>query len=101
MNPKFDYLRELYLDENHLYGSESWDELHDPNKFIILHDMKDKLVCLSIRNVKVHRCEKPLPQQVIMNFVRNAPKLRWLRSDLTKENVAILQKERPEVIFCS
>ena len=42
-----------------------------------------------------------LPQEVIVKMVRNRPQLRWLRSDLTPENVAMLQQERPEITFVS
>jgi hypothetical protein len=31
--------------------------------------------------------------------VRRTLTLRWFRSDLTAENVALLQRERPEVTF--
>jgi hypothetical protein len=36
---------------------------------------------------------------VLIRFVRNAPNLRWFRSDLTPENVAMLKAERPDVTF--
>ena len=36
-----------------------------------------------------------------MKMVRLHPTLKWLRSDLTAENVAILQQERPDVTFVS
>jgi hypothetical protein len=32
-------------------------------------------------------------------FVRCTPTLRWFRSDLTPENVVLLQAERPEITF--
>ena len=35
----------------------------------------------------------------LVKFVRNTPSLRWFRSDLSPESVAILQAERPEVTF--
>ncbi len=38
-------------------------------------------------------------QSLIVEFVRNAPNLRWLRSDLTPFNVEMLRRERPEVQF--
>jgi hypothetical protein len=39
-------------------------------------------------------------QDMIIKFVRNAPSsLIWFRSDLTKENIHMLQKERPEIEF--
>lgn len=38
-------------------------------------------------------------QASLMRFVRSAGNLKWFRSDLTDENVAILKKERPEIVF--
>ena len=42
---------------------------------------------------------EPIPQEMLMKMVRCHPTLRWLRSDLTEENVDILKQERPEVAF--
>ncbi|CAB9506780.1 expressed unknown protein [Seminavis robusta] len=42
---------------------------------------------------------EPFTQLGLIKFVRNAPNLRWFRSDLTADNVKMLQQERPEVIF--
>jgi len=42
-----------------------------------------------------------IPQEAIIKFVRLHPRLRWLRSDLTTENVAMLKQERPEITFVS
>jgi len=39
-------------------------------------------------------------QASLMRFVRSAGNLKWFRSDLTDENIAILAKERPDVVFC-
>ncbi len=44
---------------------------------------------------------QPLSQEAIVQFVRNTPSLRWLRSDLTEQNVAMLQKDRPEMTLVS
>mgnify|MGYP003336191613 CR=1 FL=1 len=42
----------------------------------------------------------PILQRILIKFVRNAPpSLRWFRSDLTKENISMLQRERPEIQF--
>jgi hypothetical protein len=46
-------------------------------------------------NREVH----PVSQAMLIKMVRNHPALRWLRSDLTEENVAMLQKERPDITF--
>ena len=43
----------------------------------------------------------PLPQEILIKFVRRHPTLRWLRSDLTAENVEMLRQERPEMTFVS
>jgi hypothetical protein len=45
--------------------------------------------------------EEPMLQEAIVKMVRHTPTLHWLRSDLTEENVAMLQNERPEVTFVS
>lgn len=44
---------------------------------------------------------EPLPQELLINMVRRHPTLRWLRSDLMAENVAMLKQERPEIAFVS
>lgn len=45
----------------------------------------------------------PVSQEMLIKMVRNPHlrSLRWLRSDLTPENMAMLQRERPEVTFVS
>lgn len=43
----------------------------------------------------------PMPQEILIKMVRRHPNLRWLRSDLSEENVAMLQQERPEITFVS
>jgi hypothetical protein len=42
-----------------------------------------------------------VPQILLINFVRGTPSLMWFRSDLTPENVAMLQLERPDLTFVS
>ena len=41
----------------------------------------------------------PLPQRVLINFVRNVPTLRWFRSGLNEENKNMLRLERPDIEF--
>jgi hypothetical protein len=43
----------------------------------------------------------PIPQGLLMNMPRRLPNLRWLKSNLTEENVARLQRERSEITFAS
>lgn len=39
-----------------------------------------------------------IPQTALMKYVRNAPtSLQWFRSDLSYENITILQYERPDI----
>lgn len=43
-----------------------------------------------------------MTQDMLVKMVRNLSRLRWLKSDLSKENVvAMLKGERPEVTFVS
>ena len=42
---------------------------------------------------------KPFSQVGLIKFVRNAPSLKWFDSDLTKDNVEMLQAERPDLVF--
>lgn len=61
---------------------------------------------LSIKGAKLSCCfdrlrQRPLPQEVIIKFVRLHPNLCWLRSDLTDENVVMLMSERSDVTFVS
>ena len=41
-----------------------------------------------------------IPQAALVKYVRNAPtSLRWFRSDLSPENITMLQLERPDIEF--
>jgi hypothetical protein len=42
-----------------------------------------------------------VPQGALVKFVRRTPTLKWFKSDLTPENVALLRAERPDVTFAS
>jgi hypothetical protein len=44
---------------------------------------------------------QPLSQGKLVKMVQNHPTLCWLRSDLTDENIAMLQQKRPEFTFVS
>ena len=66
--------------------------------------------CPTIERLSIKDCafyewdrapEAELPQEDLIKMVRNHPLLRWLRSDLSAENVAMLQQERPEMTFVS
>jgi hypothetical protein len=42
---------------------------------------------------------EPVSQEMIIRLVRRIPSLRWLRSDLNPDNVAMLQQQHPHVVF--
>jgi hypothetical protein len=71
----------------------------------IFHRYVGELERVSLRNVTYYvydrRNAKAIPQHGLIKFVRRAANLRWLRSDLTPDNVAMLQAERPHVTFVS
>ena len=61
---------------------------------------------VSIKNAKYggHYTEQedvfPIPQTALIKYIRNAPtSLRWFRSDLSDENITMLQSERPAIEF--
>jgi hypothetical protein len=101
-------LKELYMDDS-LFTSD-YGELHalaEWPDYCIFRHCNAKLERVSLKNAK---CREPrffsspgpaqiFPQISLVKFVRNTPSLRWFGSDLSPENVAILQAERPEVTF--
>jgi len=43
-----------------------------------------------------------MPHKALMKFIRNSTTtMRWFQSNLTKDNIAILQQERPEIEIVS
>ena len=77
------------------------DSNNYPNVFLFCRLCNKPLERISIRNA---RCMDPdwaqqiIPQNVLMKFVRKAPEtLVWFRSDLSPENIRILQSERPGI----
>jgi len=96
----FTDLRELHLDNAHLRCMTSdWEMLdglfsHCNGKLerVSLKGATTDTTGVRHRPRRLHDCE-------LMEFVRATPSLKWLRSDLSRENVAILQRERPEIHF--
>jgi hypothetical protein len=87
-------------------GWFSEEPIHDvtPNRYILRHlqhlerlSMKGATWSISYRGIAA--AIEPIPQEMLMKMVRHHPTLRWLRSDLSEANVAILQQERPEITF--
>jgi hypothetical protein len=61
--------------------------------------IRNELKRVSIKGSRLGFRPAPIPQTVLIAFVRNAPKLNWFRSDLTPDNVAMLKGERPDITF--
>lgn len=52
--------------------------------------------CFSGNNGDIRTRSNAIPQNALIKFLRNAPpSLRWCRSNLTPENIAMLRLERP------
>ena len=115
-------LKELYLDEARLYFGrpqnivqlfmQELDHVPQEDDVWILFACSSNLERVSLRKTKWFHfwldCGRlgpqpayPLQQEGLMKFVRRTPTLKWFRSDLSSENIAILQKERPRVTFCN
>lgn len=59
------------------------------------------LECLSLMNAQSKEygsnMQQPVSQEFLIKVVRFHPTLRWLRSDLTDENIVMLKLEKPQV----
>jgi hypothetical protein len=100
-------LKELYMD-NSVFTFSIYEDyrLHLGSDDCIFSRCNTFLERVSLKNAGIRFTYKPytfptLPmyQTCLIKFVRNTPSLRWFRSDLSPENIAILQAERPEVTF--
>jgi hypothetical protein len=96
-------LKEISLDDwsfNCLTPSSSPFQAPGGQVCIFFH-CNTKLERVSLKNARccILRDSKPMPQAVLVQFVRHTPSLRWFRSDLSPENAAVLQVERPEITF--
>lgn len=81
------------------------DLTHYPECFMF---QKCHVPRLSIRNATFQYYDehsttqiRPVTQKMLIKMARHHPTLRWLRSDLSAENVAMLQQERPDITFVS
>jgi hypothetical protein len=105
-------LKEIYMDDSvftyDLGGSQAMHALSERwVSYSIFCHCNANLVRVSFKNAKCRKRDifgspefpQAYPQIGLLNFVRNTPSLRWFGSDLSPENVAILQAERPEVTF--
>ena len=96
-----DNLRGIYMDNSvfSVYSNTDMQEFSDlvnhERSFIFSHCCKS-LERVSIRNARY--CDGKITQNALIKFVRNAPSsMRWFRSDLSQDNITMLQLERPGI----
>jgi hypothetical protein len=101
------YVTELHLDDSLLFSAlifcerSSFSDSGNPNYILCRFT---NIVSLSIKNLAWcgwNTGVQPVTQEMLIKMVRRHPTLRWLRSDLTEANIAMLQQERPEITFVS
>jgi hypothetical protein len=98
-------LKELYMDDSVFSVGRDENSVILIRSPCILSRCNTFLERVSLKNAKCRYTFRPsfptleFPEIGLISFVRNTPSLRWFRSDLSPENVAILQAERPEVTF--
>ena len=100
----FHNLKEITLDNCCFYFYSQLRAMADMtnNNVFLFHKCipnNPMLARVSMKNATDYIKNKTLPQHVLMKFVRNVPSLTYFRSDLTPENIAILQLERPGMVF--
>jgi hypothetical protein len=105
------FLREIYMDDTtfaapYTHGQSEFYDQSPGTPCLFYHLLRGDLELVSIKNARYHTeallgATRAIPQDGLIKFVRRATKLKWFRSDLTPVNVAMLQRERPEVTFVS
>jgi hypothetical protein len=96
-------LKEIHMDNSkfHIWNKITISDLNNHQDIFMFHECCKALERFSVRNIKyryVSDDEKLFTQNVLIKFVRNAPPtLRWLRSDLTPDNMTMLRIERPGI----
>jgi hypothetical protein len=98
---------EINLDHNagendNNQNNDNAAELDVEEMWTSLAESSQNIERVSCRRSKWYQNSKfrTFSQESLMRFVRNAPNLKWFRSDLTAENIAILKEERPNIVFC-
>ena len=95
-------LKEIIMDDSDFNYQEWKDEEMSiidnirHSRFLFCYCSK-ALERVSIRNMKWD--SEVVSQDALIKFVRNVPTLRWFRSDLTIENMNMLNLERPEIVL--
>ena len=96
----------LFYDDDYITSLWNFDQVSKKRRTIFssLRSAK-KLERLSILNLQIV-CQghvRVFPQEALIKFVRNTlpPSVGWLRSDLSKPNIDMLQLEYPNIKFVS
>jgi hypothetical protein len=104
--PMIAYCRQYRSHSDHELSFEHADDAHPEVDWVLLQEYPN-LQRVTLKNAKYvefddrHVFWMTLPQEALIKFVRHALNLSWFCSDLTQENIAILQLERPDVEFCN
>ena len=107
-------IQEILMDDAHCEETSSLKHTvlsdltnHDPDTVLFhtwLSGCHPQLTRLSLRNLQIgyhHNEMVPISQNALIKLARNLPgSVRWFRSNLTSDNIARLQLERPEIVFC-
>ena len=100
-------LREIYMDDSSFFGLASFASPRYNGDQFIFQECSNDLERVSIRNARYYFYGHfnlqtiPVPQKELIKFVRNAPSLKWFRSDLTLDNIRMLQNECPGIELLS
>ena len=105
-------LREIIMDESiFTYLMDDDDDIdtisdleNNPRSFLFHYCTSQVLERISIRHAKYSlnhgNVPRIFPQNALIKYIRNAPRsLRWFRSDLSVENIEMLQLERLGIEF--
>jgi hypothetical protein len=107
-------LRELYLEDSVLLSytgreidpmiaSEPMEEQVEGDSWLLC-ECPSPLERIDLRGVTYFSGpgrRLPIPQKALVKLVRRSRNLKWLRSELSKENIAMLQLERLDLTFLS
>ena len=94
----FRHLKEITLDNRSFFFDMADTTSNDIFLFQQCASNNPMLARVSMKHA-IDTSNKPVAQSVLMQIVRNVPSLTYFRSDLTPENIAILQLERPAMVF--
>jgi len=102
-------LREIHMDNTVFHcgpylTNYKFADLNNHQEVFIFHGCSKSLERVSMRNMKFPRStfndvhyRKTFKQNALIKFVRNAPSLHWFQSDLSADNIDMLQEERSQL----